>query len=301
MSRPQRFGLVCSAVASLVLAGTPIFAQEPQPGAPPAPPPAGAPVAPAPPAPVLLDDAAPSEGPAPLIARVLHTGSLAAGDLQLESGEYYDEYTIQGGAGEEIIAVLSALDFDPYLILIPPSGEQRDNDDFGGSPDVALIEVPVESPGQHVLRITSFRPGETGEYALMAGTRTADGNDAGDDDFDFEPETFDVKGTVQFGTPISGTLGGDDPVRQDGSYYEAFTFQGQEGAHVIITLASSDFDAYLTLVSPSGATEDNDDKESGNTDSRIDTVLSESGEWIVVANTLAEGETGNYRLTVSRQ
>ena len=286
MPRPKRFGLLCGALASLALAGTPLFAQQPSKT-----PDAG--MAPAAPAPDM--------GPAALIAKVLHTGTLAADDRTLQSGEYYDEYTLEGAPGEEIIAVLSALDFDPYIILIPPAGEQLDNDDFSGSPDVSLIEVPIETAGQHVLRITSYRPGETGEYALMAGTRTADGNDAGHDDFDFEPETFDVKGPVQFGTPIAGTLGGDDPTRQDGSFYEAFTFQGQAGAHVIITLSSSDFDAYLTLVSPSGITEDNDDKESGNTDSRIDTVLSESGEWIVVANTLAEGETGNYRLTVSRQ
>lgn len=282
MSRPQCFGLLCAALVSLVLAGTPLFAQQPTKAPPPG------------------MEAPPDTGPA-LIAKVLHTGTLAAGDQQLQTGEYYDEFTLQAGEGEEIIAVLSSLEFDPYLILVPPAGgEQLDNDDFSGSPDVSLIEVPVSS-GEHILRITSYRPGETGEYALMAGTRTADGNDAGGDDFEFEPETFDVKGPVQLGTPISGTLGADDSARQDGSYYEAFTFQGQQGTRVIITLSSTDFDAYLTLVAPSGATEDNDDKETGNTDSRIDTVLSETGEYIVVANTLAEGETGNYRLTVSRQ
>jgi serine protease Do len=238
--------------------------------------------------------------PRPPHTSTIRQGTLAAGDKQLDSHEYYDDYTIQAAAGDEIIAVLTSGDFDPYLMLIPPSGEKLDNDDFGGSADVSLIEVPIDAPGTYTVRVTTYEPGETGAYALMMGTREADGQDAGEMD-DFEPEEFTVKGPIQIGTPVSGTLGADDSTRQDGSYYEAFSLQAQAGTNVVITLTSKDFDAYLTLVSPSGAIEENDDQAEGNHDSKITKTLDESGQWIVVANTLTEGETGNYRLTVARR
>ncbi len=260
-----RLRLIGGLAALLALAATPLYAQKP-----------------------VSNDA------------TVHQGTLGEGDSSLESGEYYDDYPVEVGAGQEIIAVLASLDFDPYLILISPSGEQTENDDFGSSADVSLLEMPTEEPGTHTLRVTSYEPAEAGGYVLLVGTREADGVDAGHDEYDFEPETFDVKGPIAIGTPLAGTIGADDPARRDGSNYEAFTFQADAGTHLVITLTSSDFDAYLTLVSPSGEIQENDDQEEGSTDSRLDTTLGEEGEWIVVANTLMEGESGNYRLTVTR-
>ena len=260
MSWPRSMGRVAGVSAALALAATSSFAQGPS---------------------------------------SLHTGRLGPGDPQLESGEYYEEYTLQADPGDEIIAVAIALEFDPYLIVIPPSGDQIDNDDFSGSPDVSLIEVPIDDPGTYRIRVTSYEAGETGEYAVMAATREADGEDAGDGG-DFEPEEFTVKGPIQPGSPISGTLGSDDPVRDDGSYYEAFQLNAQEGARLVITLQSEDFDPYLVLVSPSGELEANDDEAEGVLNSRLETTLDESGTWLIVANTLREGETGDYRLTVAR-
>ena len=284
MSWPHRTGPLAAAVAAATLSAATALAQAP-----------AKPVAAQAPASVAGGPATTPGTP--------HTGTLAAGDAQLETGEYYDEYVLEGGPGEEIIAVLSSLDFDPYLILLLPSGEQLDNDDFSGSPDVSLLEVPIEEAGRHLLRVTSYGPGEQGQYALVAATREADGIDANDvhDDFDFEPETFDVKGPIEIGREIAGTLGEDDPSRTDGSYYEAYSFQGEAGTDFVITLTSDDFDAFLTLVAPSGSTDDNDDQAEGDTNARIETTLAESGEWIVVANTLAAEETGDYRLTVSRR
>ena len=53
----------------------------------------------------------------------VRTGSLASSDTRLEAGEHYDEYTLDVGIGKEVVAILSAVDFDPYLIVISPSGE----------------------------------------------------------------------------------------------------------------------------------------------------------------------------------
>ena len=229
---------------------------------------------------------------------MIQTGTLASGDSTLEDGEYFDEYSIEGSEGDEIVAVLTSLDFDPYLILYYPSGETFDNDDFGGSGDVSLIEVPVETAGTWKLRVTSYEAGETGEYALMTGTRPADGDDPGAPE---EPEEFTVKDTIALGGSVDGTLGADDPMRTiDDSYYEAYALEAPAGTSVVITLESKDFDPYLVLVAPSGEIEQsNDDVEQGNLNSRIEATLATGGRWLIVANTLESEETGTYRLAVT--
>ena len=230
----------------------------------------------------------------------INTGTLTSGDTTLESGEYYDDYEIETEEGDEIIAVLTSYDFDPYLILIPPVGDQVDNDDFGGSGDVSLIEVPVDEPGTWKVRVTTYESGETGNYALMMGTRVADGDDVGEEE---GPEEFTVKGTIDLDVPVEGTLGSDDPARAvDGSYYEAYALEAAPGTEVVITLESSEFDPYLVLVDPSGAIDQsNDDAEEGSFDSRIEATLAEGGRWLIVANTLEPEEVGSYRLTVAHK
>jgi hypothetical protein len=302
MSWPRSIGTIAGVLCVGLTLSAAAFAQYPPaapgPGGPPRPgQPAPAPGQPAPgqAAPVQPAPAGPAlAGPADL-----HPGRLAAGDLQLEGGKYYDEYTIQAAAGEEIIAIVTAIDFDPYLILIPPAGDAIENDDFAGSADVSLIEVPVDTAGAYRIRVTSYEAGEVGEYALMSATRPADGDDAGDGG-DFTPETFTIKGPIQIGQAISGTLGEDDPVRDDGSFYEAYSLQGAPGMSVVITLQSKDFDSFLTVTSPSGVMEANDDQAEGDFNSRLELTLDEAGTWTIVANTLAAGETGNYTLLVAR-
>jgi serine protease Do len=302
MSWPRSLGRIGGVLAALVFASSVAFAQDPQPKPSPAPGPGQPPPAPSQPA-LAPGQPTPAPGPGqpapglPAPSHV-HVGTLMGGDQQLESGEYYDEYTIQAGPGDEIIAVVTAIDFDPYLLLMPPTGEPIENDDYAGSADVSLIEIPVEEAGAYRVRVTSYEPGMTGEYSLMAATRVADGDDAGEY---FEPEEFTVKGPIQPGGLVAGTLGADDPVRNDGSYYEAFSLQGQPGMNLVITLKSKDFDAYLTLVSPSGELQENDDQAEGDHDSRLEVTLDEAGEWIVVANTLTAEETGNYQLLVVRK
>jgi hypothetical protein len=243
-------------------------------------------------------------------SNVIHTGTLAPGDSTWEGNtnplfpspparRNYDEYQIEGQDGEEIVVVLTSLDFDPYLILIPPSGEeqQQETDDFGGSSDVSLIETTVDEPGTWTIWVTSYEAGETGEYVLVFGTREADEENAGDE----EPETFTVRDTITLGATVEGTLNAEDPVRFDDSYYEAYALEASAGTNVVITLESKDFDPYLVIVSPSGELESNDDVAEGNLNSRIETTLEEPGRWLIVANTLEPEETGVYTLSVTRR
>ena len=96
-----------------------------------------------------------------------------------------------------------------------------------------------------------------------------------------------------------GTLGPGDPTASDGSWYEAYPLNGGVGDRFIITLRSSDFDAYLTLVAPDGGVISDDDS-GGGTDSRIDVTIDEAGTREVRANSLRPGATGDYTLTIER-
>ena len=224
----------------------------------------------------------------------VRTGSLASSDTRLETGEFFDEYTLDVAAGQEVIAVLSAVDFDPYLRVFDPSGTEYENDDYAGSPSVALVQEIAGDPGAWRIRVSSYEAGQTGDYALVLESRAR--TDAGE-----TSEEFTVAGEVPAGpnATITGTLEEGDPVRNDGSYYEGWALDLAQGDHVVVTMASPDFDAYLTFVSPDNRTFDDDDG-AGNTDSRVDVVIDAPGRWIVVANTLRAGDTGGYTLTVER-
>jgi type II secretory pathway pseudopilin PulG len=96
-----------------------------------------------------------------------------------------------------------------------------------------------------------------------------------------------------------GTLVLGDRTAGDGSWYDEYPFQGQSGERIVITMESTDFDAYLQLASPSGVFSYDDDS-GGGTNARMDRVLDESGTWRVWANALRPGETGDYTLTIER-
>ena len=93
-------------------------------------------------------------------------GRLAAGDETLTSGEYTDEYTVEGRPGQVLVVDLRATDFDPYLIIAQPDGEQLENDDFEGDQTRSQIATTLAAAGMYRVVVTSYAPGETGAYDL---------------------------------------------------------------------------------------------------------------------------------------
>ena len=94
-------------------------------------------------------------------------GQLGASDRRLESGEYVDEFRFSGRRGQRVSIELGSEAFDTYLILVPPSGEQIDNDDEGnGESTDSRIETALPADGEYRILVTSFQPGETGRYRL---------------------------------------------------------------------------------------------------------------------------------------
>jgi hypothetical protein len=100
------------------------------------------------------------------------------------------------------------------------------------------------------------------------------------------------------GSVNSGTLAAGDQVAPDGSWYDEYPISGDIGDRYSITMVSDDFDAYLTVTSPSGA-QSSDDDSGGGTNSRVELTISEGGTYRVWANTLRPGDTGDYTLTIT--
>ncbi|HJU86444.1 MAG TPA: PPC domain-containing protein, partial [Gemmatimonadota bacterium] len=106
-----------------------------------------------------------------LRAQTVHTGALESSDSVMEDGAWGDEYTIEATAGQEVVAVVTSVAFDPYLTVISPSGEQTENDDYGDAREVSLVEAIASEAGTWRVQVSSYEAGESGEYALVLTTR----------------------------------------------------------------------------------------------------------------------------------
>ncbi len=97
----------------------------------------------------------------------------------------------------------------------------------------------------------------------------------------------------------SGMLQTGDPTASDGSLYDEYTFAGQAGQAVLITLESTQFDTYLLLLNPGGdPIAANDDLASDSTNSRLAVVLPADGSYRVRANAYDPKGQGQYRLAI---
>lgn len=93
------------------------------------------------------------------------SGRLAQGDGQLGSGEFTDAYRFTGRRGQRIAVDVTSSEFDTYVMLRSPSGEATDNDDGPDGTNARINQVLTEN-GEYEVTVTSFQPGETGNYNL---------------------------------------------------------------------------------------------------------------------------------------
>lgn len=102
------------------------------------------------------------------------------------------------------------------------------------------------------------------------------------------------------GTPVQGRLDSNSSVLEDdSSYYARYTFEGKAGQRLVISMTSSELDAYLILLSPNGDDLGQDDNSAGGKNSKLTVTLPEDGTYTVLANTHSARETGRYSLQAS--
>jgi hypothetical protein len=217
-------------------------------------------------------------------------GALAQGDGQLRSGEFADSYRFLGQAGQRVTIDMRSSELDAYLIVVPPEGDQIDNDDFEGLGTNSRVELTLTASGEYRVIATTYRPGETGAYEVLvsdAGERELAGASAPGED-------------VGLNETVTGALAQGDATLDSGEFYDTYSFNGRRGQTVTIEMASAEIDTYLILLTPSGETQQNDDGIPGTTNSRLTWTLPASGEYTIVATSYAPGERGAYTLRVNR-
>ena len=182
---------------------------------------------------------------------------------------------------------------DTYLYL--RSGESRsgmalhENDDVGSGNTNSRISETL-AIGTYTIEATTYNPNETGSFTLtVTGLGTGDGTDQ-----------CGVNITVD--GPNAGTWSTDCQSQVEGrGYARYYVFTLAQGSHVTIDLQSTR-DTYLYLrrgESRGGAgLHENDDVESGNTNSRISETLG-AGTFTIEATTYSPNETGTFTLTVT--
>ncbi len=106
---------------------------------------------------------------------------------------------------------------------------------------------------------------------------------------------------IQPGQRIDGVLTAKDQRMDDGSFYRCYQLQTRANTAYTVTLASSAFDAFMAAgpgTDCDQTTDFNDDGPDMGTDSQI-RFVGDGGPWIIRANTLGEGQTGRFQLSVS--
>jgi hypothetical protein len=111
---------------------------------------------------------------------------------------------------------------------------------------------------------------------------------------------------ARFGTRYTSSLSHANSVNErltDGSRGEAFRFEGGRGDCVQITMRSSEFDAYLELVSApfGGNLLASDDDSAGGRNALIRYTLPSSGRYYITASSFGRGEAlGRFELDLER-
>ncbi len=216
-------------------------------------------------------------------------GMLSASDTTLESGEYYDVYSFLAEPGDRIRVDLRSNDFDTYLIVVPPTGEQMENDD-ADSASHSELQITAQELGRYEVFVTTYQEGETGDYLLtIAGGDSIEDLPAGSD---APPQEIVVDSTAH------GALESNDAQLDEGEYRDLYSVEVAAGQALRVELASSEFDTYLAVLTPSAEAFSNDDWEGSVETSAVTFVAPETGTYTIIATSYRSGEIGSYSLSV---
>ena len=215
-------------------------------------------------------------------------GALGPGNETLDSGEYLAFHQVELTVGAPVAIELSSSAFDVYLAVLDPSDQivLEVDDSPGYGSDVAEGFAPAVS-GRYTLVVTSYAPGETGDYLLkVAASSAAVGPTA--------PTT--LPGDLLLAE--RGTLGAVDFTLDSGEYVDAYTVRLVAGVPVWFELSSEEFDVYLVVLGPDdGIVLEVDDSAGYGLDVATSLVPPATGEYLVAVTSAFAGEAGAYTLT----
>ena len=105
---------------------------------------------------------------------------------------------------------------------------------------------------------------------------------------------------IRVGQTVTGRLAQTDQAFSDGSRYKLYAFVGNKGDTVAVDLSSDDFDANLLVADASGNSLARNDDSGEKCNARLTFVPPSTGNFRVYANSSAQAELGEFKLTLSR-
>jgi hypothetical protein len=116
----------------------------------------------------------------------------------------------------------------------------------------------------------------------------------------FSTSFLSAQAPIQVGQSLTGRLTLTDQKFSDGSRYQMYAFDGKKGDTVAIDLTSDDFDANLLIADNSGNTLKRNDDSGETCNARLTFVPPSTGKFRIYANSSAQAELGEYRLSLAR-
>ncbi|MBD2103843.1 trypsin-like peptidase domain-containing protein [Leptolyngbya sp. FACHB-261] len=213
------------------------------------------------------------------------TGELSSSDASLEAdGSPYDPIEFSARAGERLDVTLSSDQFDPYLTLLGPNGDEIAADDDSGSENNARLSVILVKDGQYRLLCNSFSATAKGKYHVGLTLRAAEPSVQ-----PLQPQSADFKGDLSL----------QDGLLSSGQLFDAYAFNGRRGQLLEASLRAGKLDTYLRLVGPDGnVLAENDDFSKRNAGSLLAAELPKTGPYTLLVSTLEPIAQGSYHLQV---
>ncbi|WKW12941.1 PPC domain-containing protein [Pseudogemmatithrix spongiicola] len=109
----------------------------------------------------------------------------------------------------------------------------------------------------------------------------------------------DLSRVIAPNEPVSGTLGSQSLLLDDGTRVGVWYYQGSRGERITVTQTAGGFDSFL-LLGRQGASRvlASDDDGGGGLNSRIRQTLPADDMYVIIANTIGSDASGNYTLQV---
>lgn len=221
----------------------------------------------------------------------VRNGTLQQGDVQLTSGEFYDEYFYTSYGNEPISLYAASTEFDTYLMIRGPGDFSMDNDDLDPAQGTdAGIDVLLPNPGEYRIMVTSYRPGEVGDYALAIAPGVPDAPSV--------PATPPVADNQFTGSGSRfGALAAGDSTLSSGEFNDTWTYWSNGNEVASLYAASTDFDTYLMVRGPNDFSLDNDDYDTAQgLNAGMEFEMITPGEYRFIVTSYQPGEMGNYQL-----
>ncbi len=220
-------------------------------------------------------------------------GALTADDgVGIEDDYRYDAYRFRATAGQRLEFTLRAEAFDAYLAVYEDGLDEAlatDDDGMGGGTD-SRLRFTAEKDGEYLLHARTLSGLEGGDYTLTLTERPAAGP---------VPEP----GTIALGQTRDGNLADDDAETEEGGRYDAYVFTAEAGQRFTFDLVSSAFDPVVRVGRMEGDVFTelamNDDGPDTELNSRLVFSAPDAGTYVVRATALSEGDTGDYKLSLS--